>query len=100
MNTKTKGLLLAGTVVVVTNAIVLLGIARNQDGQPLETIQRTERELPLEPHGKEDSGLSLRLQWQPFGSPNNDQYAWLDRMKLEELGFDCQARSAIRNARL
>jgi hypothetical protein len=91
MNTKTKGLLLAGTVVVVTNAIVLLGIARNQDGQPLETIQLTERELPLEPHGKEDSGLSLRLQWQRFGSPNNDQYAWLDRMKLEELGFDRQA---------
>ena len=88
---KAHGLLLAGAFILVTNAIVLLGVVRNRTAPPLETIQLTERELPREPHDKEDSGLSLRLQWQRFGFPYIEQYAWLDRTKLEELGFDCQA---------
>jgi hypothetical protein len=88
---KSRGLLFAAALIVGTNAIVLLGVARNQAGPPLVTIQLTERELPREPHGKEDSGVSLRLQWQRFGSAYLDQYAWMDRTKLEELGFDCQA---------
>ncbi len=88
---KAHGLLLAGAFILVTNAIVLLGVARNRTAPPLETIQLTERELPREPHGKEDSGVSLRLQWQRFGSTYFDQYAWMDRAKLKELGFDYQA---------
>jgi len=94
---KAHGLLLAGAVILVTNAIVLLSVARNRTAPPIETIQLTERELPRQPHDKEDSGVSLRLQLERSGTVYIDQYAWLDRMKLEELGFDYQA--ALRDPR-
>jgi hypothetical protein len=88
---KSRGLLFAAALTVGTNAIVLLGVARNQVGSPLQTIQLTERELPREAGDKENSGVSLRFQWQRFGSSFIDQYDWLGRAKLQELGFDVQA---------
>jgi hypothetical protein len=88
---KARGLLFAGAFVLVSNGIVLLGVVRNQAASPLQTMQLTERELPRQPHGKEDSGLSLRLQWERNGPAYTDQYAWLDQTKLEELGFDIRA---------
>jgi hypothetical protein len=88
---RARGLLFAAALIVGTNAIVLVGVARNRIGSPLQTIQLTERELPREAGDKENSGVSLRFQWQRFGSTYFDQYAWMDRTKLEELGFDCQA---------
>jgi hypothetical protein len=88
---RSRGLLFAAALIVGANVIVLLGVARNQVGSPLQTIQLTERELPREAGDKENSGVSLRFQWQRFGSPLSDQYDWLDRAKLQELGFDVQA---------
>lgn len=38
---------MAAAVIVVTNGIVLIEVARNRAGVPIETIQLTERELPL-----------------------------------------------------
>jgi len=88
---KAHGLLLAGALMLVTNAIALLGVARNRTAPPLETVQLTERELPREAVDKENSGVSLRFQWERYSVGHTDQYGWLDRSKLEELGFDCQA---------
>lgn len=88
---KQPGLLLAAAVIIGTNAIVLVGVDRNRAGGPLRTIQLTERELPMSYRGKEDSGISLRLQFQRFYISNIDRYAWLDQPKLESLGFDCAA---------
>lgn len=85
-----NGLLFAAAIILVTNAFVLFGVARNRSGQPQQLIQLTERELPMNYRGNEDTGVSLRLQWeQPYlgiASP----YPWLDRVKLESLGFDCE----------
>jgi hypothetical protein len=88
---KANGLLLAGAFIIVTNAIVMSGVARNQAGPPLQTIQLTESELPREAVGNENSGVSLRFQWERYGPSHIDQYTWLGPAKLEELGFDTQA---------
>jgi hypothetical protein len=62
-------------------------VARNRAGAPLETIQLTERELPLNFREKEDTGVGVRLNWERF-DPASNEYSWLDRTKLEGLGFD------------
>jgi hypothetical protein len=85
-----NGLLLAAAIIVVANAFVLVGVARNRSGQPRETIQLTERELPMDPRGKEDTGVSLRLRWEQLYSSIPSSYPWLDRAKLESVGFDCE----------
>jgi len=81
------GLLAAAAVIVVTNGVVLLEVARNRAGGAVETIQLTERELPLNSRAKEDTGVAVRLDWQRFNFDTNE-YSWLDRTKLEGLGFD------------
>jgi hypothetical protein len=88
---KSRGLLFAAALIAGTDAIVLLGVARNRVGSPVQTIQLTERELPREAGDKENSGVSLRFQWVRYTPSNFDEYGWLDRTKLEELGFDTQA---------
>ena len=88
---KSRGLLFAAALIIGTNAIVLVGVARNRLGSPLRTIQLTERELSREIRDKENSGVSLQFQWIRYTPSNFDEYAWLDRPKLEELGFDTQA---------
>jgi hypothetical protein len=83
-----KGLLLGAAVILMANAFVLIGVTRNRSGQPQQTIQLTERELPMDSRDKEDTGVSLRQQWRQPGTTN--PYPWLDRAKLESLGFDCE----------
>jgi hypothetical protein len=85
---KPGALLVAAAVVVVTNGVVLLEVARNRAGAPVETIQLTERELPLNFQEKENTGVAVRLDWQRFYPFVEDNYSWLDRAKLEALGFD------------
>ena len=87
---KKSGLLLAAAIVIVSNAIVLIGVARNRAGTPVESIQVTQRELPTGFHEKEDTGVSLRLTTiQYFIQP--EQTSWLDQSKLESLGFGTAA---------
>lgn len=87
---KQSGLLLAAAVVIVSNALVLFGVARNRAGSPVETIQLTQRELPKAFSEKEDTGVSLRFNWNRYGLPRQES-PWLDRAKLESLGFDTAA---------
>jgi len=90
---KKLGLLLAAAVVIVSNALVLFGVARNRAGAPLETIQLTQRELPKGFSEKEDTGVSLRFNWNRDvpGRYRYSGFSWLDQAKLESIGFNTAA---------
>ena len=81
------GLLVAGAIILVTNAVALIEVALNRAGAPVENIQLTERELPLDFREKEDTGVAVHLSWRRFSSVPDD-VSWLNQTKLEELGFD------------
>ena len=84
-------------IIVITNIIILAGIALNRSSEPQREIVLTERELrmPYRAH-KENSGLSLKLRWRTLGKDvDSVQYyysrhspTWFDVKKLKELGFD------------
>ncbi len=84
-------------IIVITNIIILIGIALNRSAEPQREIILTERELamPYRSH-KENSGLSLELRWRTLGKDvDSVQYyysrhspTWFDVKKLKELGFD------------
>lgn len=78
---KRRGLLAAAALVVVANAIALVGVARNR-ASTLQTIDLTERELPLGYQGEENSGIDLHLaiNYEPG-------VGWFDAAKLKEMGF-------------
>lgn len=96
--------LVAGTVLIlVTNAVALLGVAYNR-GEAESTLQLTQRELHL-PYSwgfkNENSGIALELQWRSLAEEREDLYGlragysgfgrepdWLDKAKLTALGFD------------
>lgn len=81
-----RGWWIAGALVLLTNLLVLVGVARNRSGEPEAVLELTERELPIAFSRDEDTGMSLRLD---HGSVW--RLDWLDRSKLEDLGFDCSA---------
>lgn len=72
-------------LVVVVNAFVLAGVAWNRSGEPTAVLELTERELAM-PYGRltsrDSTGVAL-----PIRRADQD-YDWLDRDKLAELGFD------------
>ncbi len=95
-------LIMGLALIVMTNAVALLGVAYNRSGSPESQLVLSQRELELpgwQRYNGEDSNLVLRLRWrviQPdmdgqnaawssydFGSPE-----WLDEKKLLELGVD------------
>jgi hypothetical protein len=96
--------LVAGTVLIlVTNAVALLGVAYNR-GEAESTLTLTQRELHL-PYSwgfkNENSGIALELQWRTLAEEREDinglgrGYSgfgsapdWLDKAKLTALGFD------------
>jgi hypothetical protein len=77
-------------LVVAVNAVVLAGVTRNRAGSPEGTLTLTERELPLVAglDAEENSGVSLRLDWRPYG----DDWGWFGREKLAGTGFDPDLR--------
>jgi Domain of unknown function (DUF4824) len=105
-HTLAAGLLL----LAVTNAVALGGALWNRSGEPEAELRLTERELsvPYRWYGnRENSGLSLRPVWrvlvedQARTSFYFSRYAgaggapgWLDRGKMEALGFDTSAPPA------
>jgi len=98
-----RGMLIAVGLVLLVNAIVLVGAATNRSGEPDAVVTLTERELPLSSYDgyadRENTGLGLRLNWsqgrtrsvrtafQPAGSTGRPD--WFDKAKLEAVGFDC-----------
>lgn len=84
------GPILAIIVVIVSNVFVLIGVARNRAGDPLETIELTERELALQTLPQDNSGVTLSLAWKrPLHFGKRDSKPDFDRARLQELGFDC-----------
>jgi hypothetical protein len=71
-------------LVIVANLAALSGVWFNRTGQPDAVVTLTERELPLMPRGDDDSGVALKLTWRSEDGGDS----WLDRDKLDELGFD------------
>jgi hypothetical protein len=80
------GLAAGLALLVLANAVVLLGVAYNRSGASDGLLQLSERELRLPPTGwgvaRDNSGIALRIDWRT-GKPG-----WLDRGKLQSLGFD------------
>lgn len=76
-----KGLLAGAALVVVANAIVLLGVVRNRSSG-IQTIELTERELA--PADLLGNALRLKIKEDLNGA---DAFAWFDDAKLRELGF-------------
>lgn len=94
-----KFLLASVLLLLLTNIVVLAGIAYNRSGEPLLSLELTERELPLmysASSKEENSGTTLSLRWQILDPDEDWKYqnrtygtpAWLDDKKLTELGFD------------
>jgi hypothetical protein len=93
---KKYGLISAIALIVLTNVVVLAGVAYNRSGEPDATVTLTERELHWTNSwnwmDREDSGLRLALKWSTSGYDNYnwdyEQSHWLGEEKLKELGFD------------
>jgi hypothetical protein len=81
------GLVAALLFVILTNAVPFARLAYNRAGEPEATVVLTGREVRFEagwrePERKPGRPISVNLKW------NDDYTPWLDRAKLEALGFD------------
>ena len=108
--------LIAGLgLLALTNAVALVGAAYNRSGEPEAKLRLTQRELqtPYRWYGnRENSGLALSLIWRVLNEPSTEteiynwRYAgtggtpaWLDKAKMEALGFDTSAPAASSDLR-
>ncbi len=109
---KRYGLMTAILLLAAVNALVLANAAYNRSDEFESEVKLTERELPIHyswrPSGKENTGLSLRLNWQVYDAGMTakvERYrthyiSWFDQAKLESLGFDCSRLLSSENAEL
>jgi len=93
-------------VIVLTNAVALGGVLWNRSGEPESQLTLSQRELrlPYRSLDRESSGLALALIWRvavPSGRDNiyweygtGGAPEWLDKTKMEDLGFDMSATSS------
>lgn len=95
---KRIGLMAALALVVLVNAIVLAGVRYNRSGEPDAAVTLTERELHLQPNGKENSGVSLNLTLHTDYNKWSEASPWFDKKKLEEIGFNCSEPVNAKNA--
>jgi len=115
VNWTSKHTFAAGAVLVaLTNAIALGGAAWNRSGEE-SRLRLTQRELerPYIWYGnRENSGMSLALTWRALGDLTpSDLYlswnfaatrgapAWLDRVKMEALGFRTAGDASVEGNR-
>lgn len=92
-------------VIVLTNAVALGGALWNRSGEAESQLTLSQRELrlPYRSFDRENSGLALALSWRVIGPPDRTgiywEYAgggtpeWLDKAKMESLGFDMAERA-------
>ena len=94
-------------LLVLTNVVVLTGVAYNRAGEPVASLDLTERELSVRKTYSdidENSGTALSVNWRNLDSDKDldnayRQYntpAWLNEKKLLELGFDIEG---LKNAK-
>lgn len=86
---RNPGLAVAGAILALGNAAILVNVARNREGAPDAELRITEREAHswnYAPEGEAEM-VTLRLHWEtPLGA--DGQAAWFDRAKLLSLGFE------------
>lgn len=93
--------LIAGSaLILLTNAVALLGAAYNRSDDPESQLQLSQRELRNSNwNAKDNSGVTLDLKWRiasalqsECDSGSYSDYsrtpAWLNKTKMSELGFD------------
>jgi Domain of unknown function (DUF4824) len=97
------------TLIALTNAIALGGVAWNRSGEPESVLKLTQRELS-QPRGygldREGGGLQLNVSWRVLGTERDSEIywnfhgapEWLDESKLAALGFDVSPPPAERKA--
>lgn len=84
-------------LILLTNAIALLGVYRNRADKPESMLTLTERELH-QPYRwgvkRENSGIALNLDWRVISADKSWNYPhargnpeWLDQAKMLSLGF-------------
>jgi len=97
-----KLMLSAVLLLLLTNIVVLSGVAYNRSGEPVVSLELTERELTMVQsyrRADENSGTALSLQWQVSGGVELPEFLfaggrspeWLDEAKLSALGFNLAA---------
>jgi hypothetical protein len=85
-------------LILLTNAVALLGVYWNRSGEPESLLALTQREL-RQPYGwgmdRENSGVSLQIHWRVLSGERSRPYyysggspAWLDQDKMASLGFE------------
>lgn len=91
-------------LIMITNAVALLGVAANRSGEPESVLKLTQRELqpPYWGMSSENSGMSLRLSWRVPSADRSWNYSysggapdWLDQATMESLGFDVSTAKGI-----
>jgi hypothetical protein len=97
---RTRTIVAGCALIVMSNAVALLGVAYNRSGEPESRLQLTQRELsqpfsgfPLE---RDAVDTTISLNWRVLGRNAPDgiypgrfgRPEWLDATKLAELGFD------------
>ncbi|MBM0106007.1 DUF4824 family protein [Steroidobacter sp. S1-65] len=95
---RTRALLTGAALIVVTNAVVLAGVAYNRSGEPEAVLRLTERELRLSYWSwpdNENSSIDLQLSWRVARTQQDERLGylyggldWLQPAQLQELGFD------------
>ncbi len=95
-----SGLLVACALLLVTNAVVLTGVALNRRGEPEARLTLTEREIRFGYQEKENTGLWLSLQTTYAEPWSSDGPSWFNDKKLREIGFDCSVPPADPGAEL
>ncbi len=97
-------LLAGGALILLVNAVALVGVALNRSGEPESRLRLSERELGLPwgwSRGKENSGLALGLTWRLNETHAGGEHfvggaygysggtpEWLDEARMRALGFD------------
>ncbi len=93
-------------LILITNAVALGGVAWNRSGDPEAVLKLTQRELQ-QPYywgmNRENSGMSLRLNWRNSSGDRSWNYSyggtpdWLDQAKMESLGFDVNVPPSMKD---
>lgn len=99
-----KALMIGASIILLTNAVALGGVAYNRSGTPDSSLTLSERELSYNIYQRDDdSGMAVSLLWKVLskdilGAPRKDasydwynysnEAHWLTDAKMLELGFD------------
>lgn len=98
--TQTRALFVGVALIVLTNAVVLAGVAYNLSSEPDSILRLTERELNVRQWSwpaNENSSIDLHLSWRvaQLDSDEYDEFGtwyrgldWLRPVEMHELGFD------------